>query len=474
MRLTLVPVVMVVSLFALASVALVPSRAQAEVMISAQEVRSYDAPAGLDPNALSSLSTANGVTVLYSSVGADRNIACAVIVAAGESAKVIEYKHEGRATQCIGLLPHPKGGFFMRGSDPTALGDEVTAFTAYIDEQGVLKWSVSDQQLIDAKASADRGTGEFIGVYDSPHPALVYSEGFDRLLAFTQGNLVIGSQMRPLTQAHVINVETGRLTVTGQTFGGNGLGVVGGTAQRLSDGYFLLYFYSEGTEGAFFYSFNGRNKISGFKPLQESWETRIVTKMTYGPGERLGLLWTPNAQADADTRISLVNDAGAALWQGQWPSSELTAKGQVELGQPREMWVGQEHVLVLYAVGQALKVRVIDAKDGTSLGVADLDGVSPYAPLAILNGESGSLKLLAIDQDNGRFHEYRLDFMDLPDVMPGELDMGMDMPAEIPAPPTLPEVGCGCSSGSSPSADLGALGLLLFGLVGLGRRQRRR
>lgn len=450
------------------------SAASAEVMLSAQQQRSYDVPAWAKMVSLSATSTPTGVTVLFGSVGADRDISCGVIVADGEDAKAFRYKHEERTTQCLGVLAHPDGGFFVRGDDPSAVGDDPSGFTAYVDGDGAQRWSVEDVKLRDALSRADGGTGEFIGVYDAAHPAMVYSPTFDRLLGFSQGKLTIGAQEKPLTQAHVINVETGRLTVSGQTFGGNGISIVGGLATRQTDGHFLLYFYSIGDEGAFFYSYNGRSSISSFKPLMESWETRVVRRMTYGPGARVGLLWTPNAMADAETRVTFVDDAGQALWQGQWPSSETTAAGVVELGRPLDMWAGAQHVLVLYRTEQGLYVRVIDINDGVSLGVAPLDGVTPHTPLSILIGESGQLKLLAADADGARFYEYGLEFMDLPDVMPQE-DMGPEMGADmgVPALPTLPEVGCGCASASqAPVAELAFLSLGL-GLMGWRRRRRR-
>ena len=450
-----------------------PASARAEVMIEARALRSYDAPPRVDPSAATALSTPQGDTLLYQTVGAGPDTACVIVSVSGSTARALEYRHEERATQCLSVLPHPSsGGFFVRGVDPNAAPGEQTGVTAYVDAQGVVQWTVQDAQLVAARPRADNGTGEFIGVYDTPHPAMVYSATFDRLLGFAQGKLIIGAQEKPLTQAHVINVQTGRLTVTGQTFGDSGVGIVGGAAERATDGHFLLYFYSVGVQGASFFSYNGRNSISAYSPLGLSWESRFVSRMIYGPGQRLSLLWTPSADADSDTRISVVNDAGALIWEGQWPSMARTAQGELALGRPRDLWVGQDHALVLHQTPAGLYVRVLDARDGVSLGVAPLEGLTPHAPLAILLGEQGSLTLLAYEAGAQRLHEYSLSFMDLPELPPEPADMGQQPPdMALPTPPTLPEVGCGCASTASQGA-VHAKGLLLLLLAWAAARLR--
>ncbi|CAN0448986.1 unnamed protein product, partial [Laminaria digitata] len=400
-----------------------PSEARAGVAFEPSEVRRYMAPDGFDPRAAIITSTRDGTTLLAATTGSEESTRCEVILVNDMAASSFTYLHEEQPTYCLGIESDDEG-FFLRGADPTATADEITGFTAYVDSSGNLRWTIDDQEIVDAKDEAEGGTGSFLGVYDKPNPAMTYSAEFGKLLAFTDGKLLIGPSEKGVTQAHVVDVATGRLTVTGQTFGQNAVGIVGGTATRETDGYFLLYLYSAGDRGAFFYSYNGRNRISFFEPLGESWEDRIVTTMVYGPGERLTLLWTPNTNADADTRITSVDDQGMALYNGQWPAEANVGGELVALGRPLGLWVGAEHTMALYGTGVGLHARVIETVSGEELGVVSLDGVTEHAPVAILNGPGDTLKLLAFDSEEGMLFEYLLAFSEVDDPPPVMPDMG--------------------------------------------------
>lgn len=417
------------------------------VGLQIKDVRSYDQPTDIDPGALTALSTRDGKTLLYATVGSARDISCTVLLASDQSATRFDYKYDDNPTECISVLPHPSGGFFVRGRDPTAIMGEVKGFTAYVDASGVQQWVLEDQKLVDARSQADNGTGEFLGAYDKPHPAMAYSARFDKLMAFTDGRLTIGAQGKSISQAHVIDVPNGRLRRSGLNFGDNTLGVVGGLIDRQSDGYFLLYLFATAEQGAYFYTFDGRIKINKFEPLGEDWSTRVITSMVYGPEERLTLLWTPNSDTGADTRVTAVNDQGNALWNEQWPSVINTNDGPLDIGRPRSMWVGKDHVAVLHIADQKLIIRVIDAQTGNQWGVARLDDVTEQTPLAILNGKDGELKLLAYDETAERFTEFELSFTDQPDPMaqPMMPDMGLQPDMDVPDIPGVTSDGCDCA-----------------------------
>lgn len=464
-----------------------PAVATAGVELNPREVRSYDSPEGFDPRSAVIRSTREGTTVLAATTGSEANTRCEVVLVSDMAASSFSYRHDNKATVCLGIESNDEG-FFLRGADPTALEGQVTGFTAYVDLEGSVRWAIDDQTLVDAKSEADGGTGEFLGVYVQPNPSMTYSPQFNKLLAFTDGKLIIGPTEKSVTQAHVVEVNTGRLAVTGQTFGQNAIGIVGGAATRVTDGYFLLYLYSSGDQGAFFYSYNGRNRISFFQPDDVSWEDRVVTAMVYGPEERLSLLWTPNSNADADTRITSVDDEGLVLWEGQWSPDVQLGDLTYMLGRPLGMWVGDTHTMVLYSTGAELFARVILTSNGQELGVTSLAGVTPHAPVAILDGEDGGLKLLAWDEANTRLHEYTLDFEDTPDeMMPpammdmgGEQDMGTSGEQDMGSPPDMggsdDDEGCGCRQVNAPSTGTkqGPLLLLLTGLFFGWRRRRRR
>lgn len=399
-----------------ATLLLAPSAASAAVNLDATEVRSFEVPEDFSLGQAQIQATREGTTVISATTGQDATTACTVLVADDAGATSYAYQYAGGPTGCSGVLPHPDGGFFVRGGEADAQQGDVFGFTAYIDAQGNEVWALPDQDLVDAADEADGGTGAFLGEYVSPHPQMAYSAEFDKLLAFTNGQLNIGGA-QPLTQAHVVDGDDGRLRVSGQTFGLSGsAGVIAEAVSRTSDGYFLLYIYDAGSQGAHFFSYNGRNSIDAFEPLSEDWSQRYVRQMVYGPQGNAFLLWTPSNDPAAPTNVTAVDDESGEVWSGSFEATVDASAGSdpIELGLPLGMWVGANHALILYNTGDDLVLRIVDAATGQELGVAPLIGLTEHSPAAILNGADGSLKLLAVDSSGTIVHEYRLDITEGP------------------------------------------------------------
>lgn len=438
----------------------VPTAAHAALSVDATEVRSYDLPEGVEPAQAQIQATRDGTTVIAATTGDGAQMACTVELIDDQGATSYAYRYQDGPTACVGVLVHPDGGFFLRGAKADAQQGDVFGFTARVGADGTEMWAVADQDLVDAAAEADGGTGEFIGQYTEPHAEMAYSAEFDRLLAFTNANLNVGGGQR-LTQAHVLSGDTGRIKVSGQTFGHQGgFGFIAETVSRTSDGYFLLYIYSAGSRGAYFFAYNGRNSVDSFKPLGEDWSTRYVRQMVYAPDDNVYLLWTPSDQPDAPTNITVVDDQASEVWSS---SFEATGAQGAALGQPLAMWVGANEALVLYSSNQKLVLRVVDTFSGDELGVAPLAGVTDYSPVAILNGTDGGLKLLAAEQGSPTLHEFRLEFSQsadggdagMSDAGSGGSSSGGD--------------GGGCTSGGpAVPAPMSAVALV-FGLLAFGR-----
>jgi hypothetical protein len=384
--------------------------ADAGVEVEATSAASYSMPDGFDLGQAQIQSTRDGRSVLSAPTGDQDNMACTVVVADASSATSFSYRYRGEPTVCFGVLPHPSGGFFLRGGQAQAEEGDVYGFTAFVDPDGVEQWVIDDQELVDARPEADNGTGEFLGQYLGPHPQMAYSEEFDKLLAFTNGNLNIGGGQQ-ITQGHVVSVDTGQLRVSGWTFQASGSpGIIAEATARQSDGYFLVYIYSAGTRGAHFFTFNGRNANDLFRPLDEDWTTRYIRQMVYGPDEHVYLLWTPENSLDSPTTVTVVDDQGAQRWQESFDAvaDVDSADEPVELGAPEAIWVGAEHALILYQSGGELLLRVIETVDGRELGVVGLAELTTRQPLAILDRDDGGFKLLAVDTDSGELHELSL------------------------------------------------------------------
>jgi hypothetical protein len=453
---------------------------EAGVRIEAREVRNYALPADLDLNQATIGSDRSGTTVITATVGAGNAQACTIIVAGVQGTRSYTYRYENRATACLSAIARPEGGFFVRGAlvdDPDA---EVFGFTAHIDAEGNEVWAVHDQRLVDAEEVAEGGPGDFLGRYASPHPVLAYSAQFGRLLAFTVGALQIGASNPEVTQAHVINANSGRLQVNGLTFGQSGVGFVAGATERHSDGYFVLYIYSAGSQGAYFYSYNGARSISFFRPRNEDWTQRFVRPpLTYGPDNNLHFLWLPTNTPDSQTHVTVINDAAEEVWSASFGPEDSIDGQAVSVGQAGRLWVGAEHSVLLYQVAErGLHLRVLDAATGRNLGLAPLEGLVAENPIEILTGEQGKLKLLTVSDSLDRIREYELTFIETDSPPPptdpgtspdasGETDAGDDEGGS----PRRDDDGCGCASAGHPvSGSLFSL-LVLAMLYGLRWRE---
>jgi hypothetical protein len=425
-----------------------------------------------------------GTTLISNTSGSAEASLCTVIIAADEEASALEYKYKDGPTQCISVVPHPEGGFFVRGVDPSGEPGDPVGFTSRIGPDGTELWEVADERLTTARAEPE-GTGEFIGAYNSPSQVMAYSARFDKLMAFTVGLLKLGIDDRPITQAHVVNAGSGQLKVTGQTFGQSGVGIVAGTAVQ-SDGNFVLYYFSSGVQGAIFYTYNGRESISFFEPGGESWETRIISQMVTHD-DQIYLLWTPNDAADAATHVTVTTVDGAQLWSNSWPAEYTQADGtQINLGPPLLMWVGAELVIVLHQVqleeGAEYFLRAMN-RDGESLGAGSMQAVwGDFSPLQVVKGADDRLKLLTYDSDNHRIHEFWLSIVDLPDYDPsqfedmgeGEVDLVSLADVEITIEDVAKAAGC-CATFAQPRRSSGPSAAILFLLcvVVCTRRSRR-
>jgi hypothetical protein len=456
------------TLAALLAALVVPAIAFADVELSATEVRNYDLPSDFELGQAQIQSTRDGTTVLSMTIGDETNAACTVLVANGADATSFSYQYQGGPTACVGVLAHPDGGFFVRGAKADAEEGDVFGFSARIDAQGNEMWALPDQQLVD--------DSDFLGEYLQPHPELAYSPDSNKLLGFTTAGLNIGAEQVRLAQAHVLGAADGRLKENAKTFGNSGsAGFVAGTTTRTSDGDFLLYIYDAGSQGAHFFTYDGRISISKFEPLDQDWSRRYVRQMIYGPDDNVHLLWTPETDTSAPTNVTVVDDTAAEVWTASWPSTIDNPEGgePVALGTPLGMWVGADYSLVLYNTGQQLMLRVADAATGENLGVAALSGLTDHAPQAILNGADGSLKLLALNAAGDQLHELRLDIS----VQAGDGDAGGDPgadagPADASAGSGGGDEGCATSAPGDPAPVSTAVLAFLFLVFTIAPRTR--
>lgn len=456
--------------------------AVAPMEVRARQARAYGAPARLDPGAALVRSDGRGAVALAATVGADQESTCVVVIACDEAASSVEWRHEDRPTACVGL-ELGSGGVFVRGRDPTLERDQPNGTTAHIEADGALRWVIEDEALVEAVPANQGGPGDFEGTYDQPNPVMAYSAARDRLLAFTDARFDIGFQSRPLTQAHVVDVGTGELTVNGQTFGASGAGVLDFARARRSSEDLLLALLVGEAPGAAFYTYDGRVRVERLRPLGEDWSERVLDQMEHGPGAQLTLAWHEPGQTDR-VHLTAVDDQGQELWQVQRLTAIEYAGQEVSLGLVRALWVGARYTLVGHIVGGRLYLRALETSTGQQVGIVALEDIEPVAPgvrwVGPVLGPQGQLRLLGWSPGASRFVEADLEFGPGPsgplDLGPGEeVDMGVDMrpgPGDVGAPGPPAEGGCACA-GASPGAPGGALVWLGLALAAARRRSLR-
>ncbi len=451
------------SFFCLLYLVCTASAAQADLKINADSLREYQLPGTFNIAAATVIVGANNATLLVSTIGASpETSACAVVSATSEGATLFEYKFNNKPTRCLGVVAHPEGGFFLRGDNPIATEGLVSGFTTFLSEKGDEVWAIPDQRLVDAEEEPV-GSGRFLGNYEQPLPVMAYSPKLDRLIAFTVGRLDIGPEQKYISQAHVINVQTGQFQVSGQTFGQSGVGITGGVSVRNSDGNFIIFYYSSETKGAFFYSYDGRQEINFFKPRGEDWSERSILRMDYRD-ELLHLLWTPTEDQESDTRLTITNDTSAELWTAIFePEYQFSTGLDVNLGRARSMWIGKNETIVLYEANSFF-LRHVDP-NGSSFGVATLEGLTPVPPVALLVTNDGTFKLLAYDQTTRYISEFALSFEDKPDYDPEvgpQLHGDVGIQVDVGFSDVLEATGC-CATASARRTP----STFLFFFVGL-------
>lgn len=434
-----------------------PSVAEAAVELELTEIRSAELP--IEASGAIFASTDDGRTVVANTTGGSDDPACTVFVVDGESATSYEYRNG--PTACVGVLPHPDGGFFLRTVDPTAdpMADPPipAGATVRIDGDGNEVWSLDDRALVDAAPESESGTGEFLGQYGGPVPLMAYSATFDKLLAFTDGVLNIGGGSR-LTQAHVVDADDGELRESGQTFGEDAGGTLAALTTRETDGYFVLAIFRSGTAGANFYTYNGRSSIDFFRPVGEEWDERDVRGIRYDQQGNFYILWLGSQGESPTANLTAAGPDESKLWSESYDANVQLGGSQVSIGEPLGFWVGSRYVVNLHTAENSLVLRVVDVLDGSDLGAAQLEPPGGFTPLTILNGEQQRLKLVTLDQENSRLVEFEIGLSEGDGGGdPGGADAGDGGGGG--------GGGCGCHSSPGGAIPFGALSLLALGLL---------
>jgi hypothetical protein len=255
------------------------------------------------------------------------------------------------------------------------------------------------------------------------------------------------------------------LTVPAKRLGA-GFGRIGNVEIFEETGEFLVHLFRPGSPGAEFVTYDGRQTIDAYRPLEESWDQRVVRRMSIGPGGRVYLLWTEETTGEGPTHVSVADREGGEIWSSTYastldrPGAASTsdagdASGELDLGAPQGMWVGADHIIVSYDAGKSY-LRVLETPSGDKLGTVPVSSLTDLTALNFLTGRDGELKLLAVDQQAGRFHELGLNF-EADSSAPGDAGLG-DAGADVGASGNNGgDGGCSSTGGPDPLSPIAAI-----------------
>lgn len=408
-----------------------PAVGQQDLEAETNRLRTYEIPSQFRIPERIVESTDTGETLIANTTGQGSDATCLVVVASGQSARAYPYRHGAEGTRCVDAVVHPDGGFVVRGERAGADSGAVSGFVARVDARGREQWLVHDTRTADSDG--------FEATYKAPTGPMAYSRESGQLLTFTLGEISPGnSRSREITHASILS--GGEMTVPAKRLGA-GFGRIGNVAVFGASGEFLVHIFRPGSPGAEFVTYDGRQTIDAYRPLGESWDERIVRRMSVGPGGRVYLLWTEQTDGGGPTHVSVADREGGEVWSATYrstiegpeasPAADAgSPPNELDLGPPKGMWVGADHIVVLYEAGESY-LRVLEPSTGEELGVLTLSSLTDLTPLNFLTGRDGELKLLAADQQQGRFHEFGLTFETDPS-RPGDagfVDGGADVGA---------------------------------------------
>jgi len=237
----------------------------------------------------------------------------------------------------------------------------------------------------------------------------------------------------------------------------------------------LMRFFLDGQQGAIFFTFDGRNDIASVEPADEDWSERFVWRMLYGD-RTVHLLWTETGEPGAPTILTVTNEQGDLFFESEFDITYRFRDGEfVQLGLPTNMWLTDEFSVIAYAQDQVL-LRFVDA-NGDSPGMGRLEGVTTFAPLGLVEGPDGGLRLLTFDALEDRIHEHELAFEDVaefdPDAGFGDAGVSVDL-GTATLIDVLDEVGCTCRTVASRVDSNQTLPWALLVFTGLIIRRRNR
>jgi hypothetical protein len=407
------------------------------------------------------------MTFAFATKQTSADATCHIVRAGTDETNAFTFDYGQSPTRCIGVEPGADGSMYIRGNRPSSDELKLTGFTVKLNASGQIEWDIADKKLVDARDEPG-GPGSFLGQYGRPMRDLSLAVDENQLIGFTIGEVSAANTTNPVTQAHVVQTETGRLITNGQRFGER-FGQLGGVSTLSSSGDFFLYLFDRAEQGAYFYSYDGGSNIDAVEPLGRSWAEDYVVRASPQGEDSLYLLWTETRGQSAATLFAKTNQTGTKIWRKSWQSQ---ISPDLTLGAPRDFRVGESTAYILYQASNGLYLRAVDTETGESLGIEQLEGLIDPQPLSIVEA-GGDVFLIGVAQEDRRLVEFTVsaDREAPPSLADGaeaaERVDTMSSTSDTSSSGTPNEQGCGCAHGGEQAPF--QKGLYLIGLIAAAR-----
>lgn len=434
---------------ALVAVMLLASAAEAQTL-SSRSLRSWDAPADVDPRLGQVRDDGAGTTLLVMSEGEELASRCVVVVAYEDEALSYRYRRAGAPSRCEDAVVLPDGaGFLVRGDRMDLPAGLATGFVARIARSGEEVWAVEDRQIAD-----DEG---YVGAWEATARGMAFDAVSGMVAVLTQAEESVGGSPRETVQLHGVDVEDGEVMVVGARPEGVQGEVIDDVSADTSGGFWVTLGELQGV-GRRLWSYDVAGEWQDVAPPIEGWEAREVVGPVHGLEDgSVVVFWRVRGEA--------LSGVTRALGQEAIFDRELEFEGELEgrwvpLSDVARGWVGAGYIAALRQASdgqRVLDLRSVD--DGERLAVGYWERLAAGVELGLVSGPDGEPVVLTYISVDESLREFWLEVEEEQVRVPGtgeEDGQG--------------EGGCGVAGGRGAPGAMGWLGMI--GVMVWWRRRR--
>ncbi|TXD36075.1 hypothetical protein FRC98_13190 [Lujinxingia vulgaris] len=381
---------------ALAAVMLAGSAAEAQTL-SSRSLRSWDAPADVDPRLAQVRDDGAGTTLLVMSEGEELASRCVVVVAYEDEALSYRYRRAGAPSRCEDAVVLPDGaGFVVRGDRMDLPEGLARGFVARINRSGEEAWAVEDCEVTQDE--------DYVGAWEATARGMAFDAMSGMVAVLTQAEESVGGSPRETVQLHGVDVEDGEVLVVGARPDGVQGEVIDDVAADASGGFWVTLKELQGV-GRRLWSYDGAGGWQALQPSIEGWGAREVVGPVRGLEDgSVVVFWRVRGEAISGvTRVrgqEVIFDRELEFdgeLEGRWVPLSDVARG----------WVGSGFIAALRQASDGQRVLDLrSVEDGERLAVDYWEMLAVGVELGLVSGPQGEpvvLTYITVDESLREF-----------------------------------------------------------------------